>query len=74
MPVRLHIYKCRHCGSRFILTCDESFDDIEEPLWAHIQMCHEDVFDKIQDLETPDMIRVAYTVGMYNLVQNYTGD
>jgi hypothetical protein len=54
--------------------CDESFDDIEEPLWAHIQMCHEDVFDKIQDLETPDMIGTAYAIGIYDLVQNYIGE
>ena len=74
MPVRLTIYKCKHCGSRFILMCDESFDDIEEPLWAHIQMCHEGVFEEIQDLETPDMIGTAYTIGIYDLVQNYISE
>lgn len=54
------IYKCKYCDNHFI---KEDWDgDLEEALWGHIQMGHEDVFEELQNLETPDMIEIAYDV------------
>lgn len=46
------VHRCKHCGDYI-----ESF---EEELWAHIQMEHEEIFEELQDLATPDMISEAY--------------
>lgn len=49
-------YECKHCGD--IICVDE--DDYDEILWGHIQMCHHDVFEEVQDFETPYMIEECY--------------
>lgn len=49
-------YECKICGG---IICGDDYD-IEENLWAHIQMEHEDVFDEIQTWETPFMIEEYY--------------
>ena len=35
-------------------------DDEDEMLWAHIQLGHPDIFERDQNLETPDMIEENY--------------
>jgi len=40
--------------------CGESIYNDEESLWGHLQMEHPDVFDVIQDWETPYMIEECY--------------
>lgn len=58
------IYKCKTCGKTIELySCD--FDCFgEEVLWGHIQLEHEDVFEEVQDLETPFMIEECYEEGI----------
>ena len=51
------IYKCILCNHELE---HPDFDEVEEELWGHIQMDHEDLFEEIQDLETPDMIANFY--------------
>ena len=49
---------CKHCDNCFI---KEDWDEgLEEALWGHIQMDHEELFEELQNLETPDMIEIAY--------------
>ena len=52
-------FVCKFCGCTFDKVDDE---DIDELLWGHIQMRHEDVFDEVQDWETPYMIEECYDV------------
>lgn len=52
------IYKCKYCN--FI--CYNS-DTIEEDLWGHIQMHHENIFEDVQNFETPNMIEECYQEG-----------
>ena len=59
-------YKCKYCDE-IIEFDEEDFDcggdyhpDGEELLWGHIQMEHEDVFEEVEDWETPDMIEECY--------------
>ena len=55
------MYKCKHCGEIFgPYTKVAFFKDGEEELWGHIQINHEDIFDEIQNLETPYMIEICY--------------
>lgn len=49
------MWLCKYCGAIF-----EEYD--EEDLWGHIQMMHEDVFEEVEDLETPFMIEECYIV------------
>ena len=59
-------YKCKHCG--VIIEFEESefngdgyfHPDGEELLWGHIQLEHEDVFEEVRNMETPDMIYECY--------------
>ena len=51
------IYKCKHCGELLEFDAD---DDEDEMLWAHIQLGHPDIFERDQNLETPDMIEENY--------------
>lgn len=60
MSNQFTIYKCKHCNNHFIK--EDWGDELEESLWDHIQMDHEDVFEELQNLETPDMIESAYDV------------
>ena len=53
-------YKCKTCGE-VIGFYEDEFDLLgEEELWGHIQMHHEDKFEKVQNWETPDMIEECY--------------
>ena len=49
-------FKCQYCGTVIGPECD----DIEEALWGHVQWCHENVFEEVQDWETPYMINECY--------------
>lgn len=51
---------CKHCGTCFIR--EDLGEDLEEALWGHIQMDHGELFEKIQDLETPYMTGIVYAV------------
>lgn len=60
-------YKCKYCGV-IIEFPENEFDcggyshpDGEELLWAHIQEEHDEIFEEIQDFETPFMIEDCYT-------------
>lgn len=60
-------YKCKFCGHQIAFE-DYEFNgggyfhpDGEEQLWGHIQLDHEDIFEEVQDLETPFMIETCYT-------------
>ena len=44
--------RCKHCGA--------IIDGDDESLWAHIQLEHEEIFEEVQDLETPFMIEECY--------------
>lgn len=57
------VYICKHCGEMVVDTNNGDsihLRDWEEELWGHIQMEHEDVFDDVQDWETPDMLDECY--------------
>jgi hypothetical protein len=45
-------FRCKHCG----FGCW----DVEEELWGHVQMHHEDKFKEVQNWETPFMIEECY--------------
>ena len=49
---------CKHCGHYFIK--EDLSEDLDEALWGHIQMDHEELFEKMQDLETPYMTDIVY--------------
>lgn len=54
-------WRCNICGE--LLDIDEDFfDDVEEILWGHIQLEHEDVFEECQNWETPYMIEEYFEV------------
>ncbi len=57
------------------LLCGDEIEKDEESLWGHIQMEHEEKFDEVQDLETPDMIEECYEKRniMSKLVLTYIG-
>ena len=61
-------YVCNICGAVIEFDEDEfdlggsSHPDGEEMLWGHIQMWHEDVYDNVQNLETPFMIEERYSL------------
>ena len=67
MSNKFTVYKCKYCGDHIIKENRE--DDIDVPLWGHIQMHHEELFEELQNLETPDMIEIAYDK-MYELTKN----
>lgn len=55
------MFKCKYCGKKFGPYNKRTFNEYgEEELWGHIQMCHEEKFEQIQNLETPDMLRTCY--------------
>lgn len=55
------VFRCSICGAEFECESDEDFDDyVEQELWGHIQMNHEEEFEECQDWETPDMIEEYY--------------
>jgi hypothetical protein len=60
MDKRFTVYRCKCCREHIIKEDWESDDSLEETLWGHIQMDHEDIFEAVQDLDTPDMIRELY--------------
>jgi hypothetical protein len=49
-------YKCKYCN----FSHWDVDNDIEEELWGHIQMCHPEMFEEVQNWETPDMIEECY--------------
>ena len=49
-------YKCKYCDFNYW----DVDNDVEEALWGHIQMEHEDKFEGVQDWETPYMIEECY--------------
>lgn len=51
-------WKCRFCGE--IIESEEDVN-IEEQLWGHIQMKHEEEFEMVQDLDTPCMLESCYS-------------
>lgn len=62
MSEQFTIYRCKYCNEHFIKEDWYEVSDIDECLLGHIQMDHEEVFDELQNLETPDMISIAYDV------------
>lgn len=52
------VFRCKHCGDCFIK--DGLSEDLDEALWGHIQMDHEELFEEVQDLETPYMTTIVY--------------
>ena len=59
-------YKCKCCGeliefAKEDFNCDGDYHpDGEELLWGHIQFDHEELFEEIQNWETPYMIEECY--------------
>lgn len=54
-------YKCIICGEEFYCEDDEDFEcNVEEELWGHLQMEHEEEFEKVEDWETPYMLKAYY--------------
>ena len=51
------MWKCKVCGE---IVKTEDDEDIEENLWSHIQMNHEEEFHEMQDWCTPYMIDNCY--------------
>ena len=51
------ICKCALCDHEIEA---EDIEEIEELLWGHIQMDHEEEFEEAQNLETPYMIAGYY--------------
>ena len=53
---------CTHCNE--IIARGDSMEDLafeaDQDLWGHIQTRHEELFDEIQNFETPDMIEECY--------------
>lgn len=49
-------FLCQVCGAKVY----GGEGDQEEWLWGHIQRRHPDVFEEMQDLESPDMIEECY--------------
>lgn len=54
-------WKCKFCGEIIESKDDEKFEsEMEEELWGHIQLQHEDAFEDVQDFDTPDMLDECY--------------
>ena len=56
-------WKCKICGEVIEKDVEDEdwFDDYgEEILWGHIQMRHENEFEEVRDMETPDMLDECY--------------
>lgn len=49
-------FRCKYCG----FDCWDVDNDIEEELWGHIQMNHKEIFEEVENLETPFMIEECY--------------
>jgi hypothetical protein len=56
------VYECKHCKMNFIKEDWEELGRLEEVLWGHIQMDHEELFEDIQDLDTPAMLEIVYDI------------
>ena len=56
----MKVYKCKQCGVELLEKDFGSFSELEEALWAHIQLEHRYVFKNLQDLDTPSMIYTCY--------------
>ena len=52
------VLRCKHCSECFIK--EDLSEDLDEALWGHIQMDHEELFEELQDLETPYMTAIVY--------------
>lgn len=63
------ILECKECGERFSLEklIEDHEDFWDEVVWGHIQMCHEELFEEVVNLETPDMLEVCYHKTVWNL-------
>ena len=54
-------WRCKYCDEVFESKDDYEFEsETEEELWGHIQLTHEDVFEEVQDLDTPYMLEECY--------------
>ena len=54
-------WKCKICNKVIEIEEEDDFGYFgEEELWGHIQMEHKDVFEEVQDLDTPDMLDECY--------------
>lgn len=51
------LYQCNICDE--IIEVEDT-NNCDEILWRHIQMNHEDVFEEIQNWDTPEMIEKYY--------------
>ena len=49
-------FKCKYCG----FGCWDVDNDLEEELWEHIQMNHREIYEEVENLETPFMIEECY--------------
>ena len=50
------MYKCLYCNEIF----EDDDNDYDELLWGHIQLYHEEVFERIQDWDTPWMLEECF--------------
>ena len=57
---KMKTYKCKQCGEELLETDFGSFSELEEALWAHIQLEHRKLFKTVQNLDTPSMIYSCY--------------
>lgn len=56
-------YQCKFDGE-IVATSDteNKFDDVEEDLWGYIQTNYKELFEGIQNLDTPDMLEICYEI------------
>lgn len=56
-------YQCKFDGE-IVATSDteNKFDDVEEDLWGYIQTNYKELFEGIQDWDTPDMLEICYEI------------
>lgn len=51
-------YVCKLCGG--LIQYDDFEWDIDEDLWGHLNLEHEEKHDEVKDWETPFMIEECY--------------
>ena len=51
----MKLYKCKFCDKIY-----EWDADAEQSLWGHIQLEHKDIFNEIQNFDTPYMLEECY--------------
>lgn len=58
--VENEVFKCKHCSVTLFGVNQD--DCVEDQLWEHLKLCHEDVYEEVKDLDTLAMIEQAYDV------------